>query len=82
MLKPRWNQVLDSPVISNLVDVSIVKAVPDLFIDKSQFISDPSEGSSKLFTTNPNDPQQVVTIGSTMTFANGNSNNVNGPDLQ
>ena len=39
------------------------------------------EGSSNLFTINPTDPQQVLIKGSTMTFENGNSYNLNDPDL-
>ena len=34
-----------------------------------------------LFTINPQNPQQVLIKGSTMTFENGNTYNLNDPDL-
>ena len=34
-----------------------------------------------LFTINPQNPQQVPIKGSTMTFENGNTYNLNDPDL-
>ena len=86
------NQLLTSLVNSNQVDTSIVKTVSNLLIDKnkSQFSLEPIEGyprssthsSANLFTINPHNPQQVLIIGSTMTFENGNSYNLNDPDLQ
>ena len=50
--------------------------------NKSQFSLEPVEGSSNLFTINPiTNPQQVLIKGSTMTFENGNTYNLNNPDL-
>ena len=82
------NQLLTSLVNSNQVDSSIVKTVSNLLNDKnkSQFSLEPIEGyphsSTNLFTINPHNPQQVLIKGSTMTFQNGNSYNLNDPDLQ
>ena len=79
----RNNQVLTNLVNSNTVDSSFVKTVSNLLNDnnKSQFSLEPMEGSSNLFTINPTDPQQVLIKGSTMTFENGNTYNLNDPDL-
>ena len=77
-------QVLTNLVNSNTVDSSIVKTVSNLLNDnnKSQFSLEPVEGSSNLFTINPiTNPQQVLIKGSTMTFENGNTYNLNNPDL-
>ena len=82
------NQLLTSLVNSNQVDSSFVKTVSNLLNDKnkSQFSLEPIEGyphsSTNLFTINPHNPQQVLIKGSTMTFENGNSYNLNDPDLQ
>ena len=82
------NQLLTSLVNSNQVDSSIVKTVSNLLNDKnkSQFSLEPIGGyphsSTNLFTINPHNPQQVLIKGSTMTFENGNSYNLNDPDLQ
>ena len=82
------NQLLTSLVNSNQVDSSIVKTVSNLLNDKnkSQFSLEPIEGyphsSTNLFTINPHNPQQVLIKGSTMTFENGNSYNLNDTDLQ
>ena len=82
------NQLLTSLVNSNQVDSSIVKTVSNLLNDKnkSQFSLEPIEGyphsSTNLCTINPHNPQQVLIKGSTMTFENGNSYNLNDPDLQ
>ena len=86
------NQLLTSLVNSNQVDSSIVKTVSNLLNDKnkSQFRLEPIEGyphssarsSANLFTVNPHNPQQVLIKGSTMTFENGNSYDLNHPDLQ
>ena len=82
------NQLLTSLVNSNQVDSSIVKTVSNLLNDKnkSQFSLEPIEGyprsSANLFTINPHNPQQVLIKGSTMTFENGNSYDLNHPDLQ
>ena len=82
------NQLLTSLVNSNQVDSSIVKTVSNLLNDKnkSQFSLEPIKGyphsSTNLFTINPHNPQQVLIKGSTMTFENGNSYNLNDPDLQ
>ena len=84
----RNNQLLTSLVTSNQVDSSIVKTVPNLLSDKnkSQFSIEPVMGyprsSANLFTINPHNPQQVLIKGSTMTFENGNSYNLNDSDLQ
>ena len=82
------NQLLKSLVNSNQVDSSIVKTVSNLLNDKnkSQFSLERIEGyphsSTNLFTINPHNPQQVLIKGSTITFENGNSYNLNDPDLQ
>ena len=84
----RNNQLLTSLVTSNQVDSSIVKTVSNLLSDKnkSQFSIEPVMGyprsSANLFTINPQNPQQVLIKGSTMTFENGNSYNLNDSDLQ
>ena len=87
------NQLLTSLVNSNQVDSSIVKTVSNLLNDKnkSQFSLEPitqsfaianAQNNPNLFTINPHNPQQVLIKGSTMTFENGNSYNLNDPDLQ
>ena len=78
------NQLLTSLVNSNQVDSSIIKTVSNLLNDKnkSQFSIEPIEGYPNLFTINPHNPQQVLIKGSTMTFENGNSYDLNQPDLQ
>ena len=83
------NQLLTSLVNSNQVDSSIVKTVSNLLNDKnkSQFSLEPitqsfAQDNPNLFTINPHNPQQVLIKGSTMTFENGNSYNLNDPDLQ
>ena len=87
------NQLLTCLVNSNQVDSSIVKTVSNLLIDKnkSQFSLEPitqsfatanAQNNPNLFTINPHNPQQVLIKGSTMTFENGNSYNLNDPDLQ
>ena len=85
----RNNQLLTSLVTSNQVDFSIVKTVSNLLNDKnkSQFSLEPitqsfAQGYPNLFTINPHNPQQVLIKGSTITFENGNSYNLNDPDLQ
>ena len=85
----RNNQLLTSLVTSNQVDSSIVKTVSNLLNDKnkSQFSLEPitqsfAQGYPNLFTINPHNPQQVLIKGSTITFENGNSYNLNDPDLQ
>ena len=87
------NQLLTSLVNSNQVDSSIVRTVSNLLNDKnkSQFSLEPitqsfaianAQNNPNLFTINPHNPQQVLIKGSTMTFENGNSYNLNDPDLQ
>ena len=83
------NQFLTSLVNSNQVDSSIVKTVSNLLNDKnkSQFSLEPitqsfAQDNPNLFTINPHNPQQVLIKGSTMIFENGNSYNLNDPDLQ
>ena len=79
------NQFLTSLVNSNQVDSSIVKTVSNLLNDKnkSQFSLEPiTQDNPNLFTINPHNPQQVLIKGSTMIFENGNSYNLNDPDLQ
>ena len=68
---------------SNQVGSSIVKTVSNLLNDKnkSQFSLEPVEGSSNFFTINPTDPQLVQIKGSTMTFQNGNTYNLNDQEL-
>ena len=79
----RNNQLITNLVNSNQVDSSIVKTVSNLLNDKnkSQFSLEPIEGCPNLFTINPHIPQQVLIKGSTMTFENGNTYNLNDPDL-
>ena len=83
----RNNQLITNLVNSNQVDSSIVKTVSDLLNDKnkSQFSLEPIHGlepmNPNLFTINPHNPQQVLIRGSTMTFENGNTYNLNDPDL-
>ena len=81
----RNNQLLTSLVTSNQVDSSIVKTVSNLLNDKnkSQFSLEPFiQDYPNIFIINPHNPQQVLIKGSTMTFENGNSYNLNDPDLQ
>ena len=83
----RNDQLLTSLVKSNQDEYSIVKTVSNLPNDrnKSQFSLEPitqGKGNPNLFTINPHNPQQVLIKGSTMTFENGNSYNLNEPDLQ
>ena len=83
----RNNQIVTDLVNSNQVDSSIVKTVSNLLNDnnKSQFSLEPIHGlepmNPNLFTINPHNPQQVLIKGSTMTFNNGNTYNLNDPDL-
>ena len=84
----RNNQLVTDLVNSNQVDSTIIKTVSNLLNDKnkSQFSLEPvtqfSEGNPNLFTINPTNPQQVLIKGSTITFENGNTYNLNDPDLQ
>ena len=83
----RNNQLFTNLVYSNQVDSSIVKTVSNLLNDKnkSHFSLEPIHGlepmNPNLFTINPHNPQQVLIKGSTMTFENGNTYNLNNPDL-
>ena len=86
----RKNQLLASLVNTSQVDYSIVKTVSNLLNDKnkSQFSLEPitqGDGAQlrnpNLFTINPSNPQHVIIKRSTMTFENGNSYNLNDPDL-
>ena len=82
----RNNQLITNLVNSNKVDSSIVKTVSNLPNDKnkSQFSSEPIHRlepmDPNLFTINPHNPQ-ILIKGSTMTFGNGNTYNLNDPDL-
>ena len=82
------NQLLTNLVNSNQVDSSFVKTVFNLLNDKnkSQFSLELNKGnprsSANVFTINPSNPQQVLIKGSTMTFENGLSYDLNDPDLQ
>ena len=86
----RNNQLVTDLVNSNQVDSTIIKTVTNLLNDKnkSQFSLQPvtqsafGEGNPNLFTINPANPQQVIIKGSTITFENGNTYNLNDPDLQ
>ena len=84
----RNNQLVTDLVNSNQVDSTIIKTVSNLLNDKnkSQFSLEPvtqfGEGNPNLFTINPTNPQQVLIKGSTITFENGNTYNLNDPDLQ
>ena len=67
---------------SNQVDSSIVKTVSNLLNTQSHFRLEPVEGNPNLFIINPfTNPQQVLIKGSTMTLQNGNTYNLNDPDL-
>ena len=79
----RNNQLVTNLVTSNQVDFSIVKTVSKLLNDKhkSQFSLQPVEGNSNLFLIHPTNPQLVQIKGSTMTFQNGNTYNLNDSDL-
>ena len=79
------NEILTNLVNSNQVDSSIVKTISNLLNDKnkSQFSLEPVEGSSNFFTINSTyDPQLVQIRGSTLTFQNGESYDLNNPDLK
>ena len=86
----RNNQLVTDLVNSNQVDSTIIKTVSNLLNDKnkSQFSLEPvtqsafGECNPNLFTINPINPQQVLIKGSTITFENGNTYNLNDPDLQ
>ena len=84
----RNNQLVADLVNSNQVDSTILRTVSNLHNDKnkSQFSLEPvtqfGEGNPNLFTINPTNPQQVLIKGSTITFENGNTYNLNDPDLQ
>ena len=83
----RHNQLLTSLVNSNQVDYSIIKTVSKLLNTKSQFRLEPLTQDSQqhnrnLFTISPHNPQPVLIKGSTMTFQNEHSYNLNDPDLQ
>ena len=79
-------QLLKNLVKSNQVDSSIIKTVSNLLNTKSQFSLEPNLGNPRssaiLFTINPQNPQQVLIKGSTMTFENGHSYDLSDPDLQ
>ena len=77
----RNNQLLNNVINSIQVDSSIVKIVFNLLNTHSQFKLQPVESNPLLFTINPTNPQQVLIKGSTMTFQNGNTHNLNDPDL-
>ena len=64
---------------SNHVDSTIVKTVSIMLSDKikNQIGLKPVEGNPNLFTMNPTNRQEVLFKGSTMTFLNGNINNLN-----
>ena len=86
----RNNQLVTDLVNSNQVDSTIIKTVSNLLNDKnkSQFSLESvtqsafGEGNPNLFIINPTNPQQVLIKGSTITFENGNTYNLNDPDLQ
>ena len=80
----RNNQLVTDLVNSNQVGSTIIKTVSNLLNDKnkSQFSLEPvDEGNPNLFIINPTNPQQVLIKGSTITFENGNTYNLNDPDL-
>ena len=80
----RKNQLPTSIVICNQVDYSIVKTVSNILNDqnKSQFKLETINDNPNLFTINPSNPQSVLIKGSTMTFQNEHSYDLNDPDLQ
>ena len=77
-------QKLNKNVNSNQVDSSIVKTVSNLLNDKNknQFSLEPVESNPNSFTHNPNNPQEVITKGSTLTsLSNHNTYSLIDPDL-
>ena len=78
----RNNQLVTDLVHPNQVDFSIVKIVSNLLNTQSQRRLDPVECNPNLFMINPNtNLQQVIIKGSTITFQNGNTYNLNDPEL-
>ena len=77
-------QLLTSVVNSTQVDSSIVKTVHNLPNDKnkSQLRLEPINVNPNLLTDYPHNPQLVVINGSTMTFQNEHSYDLNDPVLQ
>ena len=78
----RNNQLITNLVNSNQVDSSIVKTVSNLLNTQSQIRLEHVEGNPNLFIIIPfTNPQQVLIKGSTLTYQNGNTYNLNDPDL-
>ena len=79
----RNNQLITNLFNSNQVDFTIIKKVSNLLNDKnkSQFSLEPIQDNPNLFPINPHNPQQVLIKGSTLTYQNGNTYNLNDPDL-
>ena len=75
-------QLLTSLVNSNQVDSSVLKTISNLLNTQSHFSLKPIKSNPYLFTINPHNPQQILIERSTMTFENGNSYDLNDPDLQ
>ena len=78
------NQLLTNLVNSNQVDSSIVKTISNLLTDKtkSQFsLEKINDDNPNLFYINPHHPQPVLLKGSNIIFENGNTYNLNDPDL-
>ena len=78
------NQLLTNLVNSNQVDSSIVKTISNLLTDKtkSQFsLEKINDDNPNLFYINPHHPQPVLIKGSNIIFENGNTYNLNDPDL-
>ena len=78
------NQLLTNLVNSNQVDSSIVETISNLLTDKtkSQFsLEKINDDNPNLFYINPHNPQLVLIKGSNIIFENGNTYNLNDPDL-
>ena len=75
-------QLLTNLVNSNQVDCSIIKTISNLLNTQSRFSLETIKSNPYLFTINSHNPQQVLIKGSTMTFENGHSYDLNDPDLQ
>ena len=77
-------QKLNKNVNSNQVDSSIVKTVSNLLNDKNknQFSLEPVVSNPNSFTHNPDNPQEIITKGSTLTsLSNHNTYSLIDPDL-
>ena len=75
------NQLATDLFNSNHVNSSFVKIVSNLLNTQSEFRLQLVKDNPNLFTINHTNPQLVEIKSSTMTFQNGNTYNLNDPDL-